>query len=299
MLRNYFVNLKKGTEFLNYGRHILRAAGVRYAKTRIQGNPSGEIRILDLGCGHGTDLRNIREEIHSVLPEGAGWKIQLFGVENYGPYVEECELSGIRVRSLDVERDPFPGDGAPYDLILANQILEHTKEIFWIFSEAARLLAPGGRFIVGVPNLASLHNRILLLFGQQPTAIQALSAHVRGFTYHDLKRFGEEGGYFRVVARSGSNFYPFPVPLAKILARLFPSMAWALFMEFERTSREGSFLDCLKGDQNFLETPFYGSPQNPAPETMETNRAERIAKKTAGKKNPGSSSRKKTGGKGI
>lgn len=266
MLRNFFVNLKKGTEYLNYGRHIIKERGAGHILNLISGNGnSGEVHILDLGCGHGTDLRQIRESVRERNMEKSGWKILLYGVENYGPYIDECELAGIRVSSLDIERDRLPGEGAPYDVIVANQVLEHTKEVFWIFAEVSRVLRPGGKFIVGVPNLASLHNRLLLLLGKHPTPIQTLSAHVRGFTAEDLRIFGTEGDFFKVTHVAGSNFYPFPVPVAKFLAKLFPSLAWGLFVEFERTDKAGNFLECLSGDENFLETPFYGSPQNPAP----------------------------------
>ena len=56
--------------------------------------------------------------------------------------------------------------------MIANQILEHTKEVFWIWHEIARVLAPQGQLILGVPNLASAHNRLLLLLGRQPTRDQ-------------------------------------------------------------------------------------------------------------------------------
>ena len=69
---------------------------------------------------------------------------------------------------------------------MANQILEHTKEIFWILDQVSTVLKEGGHFLLGVPNLASLHNRLLLAFGRQPSPIQNNSAHVRGYTKPDV-----------------------------------------------------------------------------------------------------------------
>lgn len=63
---------------------------------------------------------------------------------------------------LNIERDPLPFADESVDIFMANQVLEHCKEIFWIFSEVSRCLKPGGCFIIGVPNLAALHNRLLL-----------------------------------------------------------------------------------------------------------------------------------------
>jgi SAM-dependent methyltransferase len=258
MIRKFFVHLKRGTEYLNYGRPIIRRWG-EGALRRSYERGQREFHILDIGCGHGTDLQNISDAGSAFL---AGKAIHLHGIENHPPYVRECRERGIRTYSLDVEHDIYPLPDAKCDVVIANQVIEHTKEIFWVFSEAVRVLKPGGVFIVGVPNLASLHNRLLLLCGLQPTAQQSLSAHVRTFTKNDLKRFAETGGYLRCRESAGANFYPFPAWIAPLLSGLFPGMAWGLFMLFERMDTGGDFLDCLfEGEP--LETPYYGGPLNP------------------------------------
>lgn len=263
-MRAFFKRLKTGTEHLNYGRHIIRSWGAEaFRAAQREGRGKNQpFRILDLGCGKGDDLLGIRAEAGSPSPA----QLELHGVENYPPSVEILEEAGVVAYDLDIERDLLPGGGGDFDIVIANQVLEHVKEVFWILAEAARVLRPGGLFIAGVPNLASLHNRLLLLVGQQPTPIQTFSAHVRGFTKPDMRGFAERGGYFRLTGFRGSNFYPFPAPLARPLARVLPTMAWGAFFRLQRTDkRDGSFLDNLLGEDNFLETPFFGSPMNPAP----------------------------------
>ena len=262
MLRDLFIRIKSGTEYLNYGRDIIADWGADFLIhiLNAQDKKSQLLRILDLGCGHGTDLLNIKNRVVESLGEAV--TIELHGIENYEDYILECKNEGIRIQTIDIEKERFSFANSELDLLIANQILEHTKEIFWIMSEAARVLKPGGRFLVGVPNLASLHNRLLLLFGEQPTAQQSLSAHIRGFTKPDFTKFAEEGGFFRVTAFRGSNFYPFPPIISRSLSRLFPSFAFGIFFLLERTERNGSFLEYLKN--NLLETPFYGGPANPA-----------------------------------
>ena len=99
---------------------------------------------------------------------------------------------------MNLELDPLPFEDESIDVVMTNQVLEHVKEIFWILHQASRVLRVGGSMVIGVPNLASFHNRLLLLFGKQPTVIQNHSAHLRGYTRHDILRMFEmifPGGY--------------------------------------------------------------------------------------------------------
>jgi hypothetical protein len=112
--------------------------------------------------------------------------------------------------------------------------------------------------IIGVPNLASLHNRLLLLLGKQPTPIQTNSAHIRGFTKGDILKFVDScfpGGY-ELKAFGGSNFYPFPPMIARPLARFFPTMAWGIFLLLEKQrDYQREFLEYPIAQR--LETNFY------------------------------------------
>lgn len=187
------------------------------------------IRILDIGAGSGTDLLGLR----TVFPNAS-----LIGVESYLPNIEILKINKIEHVSMNMENDKLPFPDGSIDLVLTNQFLEHTKEIFWIMHEVSRVLKPGGHLIVGVPNLASLHNRLLLLCGKQPTCIQNASAHVRGYTKSDFSKFLSKPfpGGFKLIAFKGSNFYPFPPAIAKPLARLFPNLAWGITMLFQKQS---------------------------------------------------------------
>lgn len=245
---NVFYRMKKGTEYLNYGREIITDYCIKCTKDC---EKSGNIRILDLGAGAGTDLQNCRKK----LAGGGRTGIELWALESYAPNVERLKKQGIQVRCFNIERDRFPFQDESMDFIIMNQILEHTKEIFWIFSEVSRVLKINGGCIVGVPNLASLHNRIALLAGRQPTSIRALGPHVRGFTKKDFVKFIETDGYFKAEYFAGSNFYPFPPGISRILAGVFPNLAVSIFWGIRRTNRKGCFIHIL--DDRFYETPYY------------------------------------------
>lgn len=204
---------------LNYGRDSIRRFLADLVPYRV---------IIDLGAGHGDDLGIA----HTVCPAA-----RLIAIENHPPYATALQAAGAECHSLDIERDRLPLPDESADAVIANQVLEHTKDIFWIFHEATRVLRPGGCFIIGVPNLASLHNRVLLAAGRQPTAIKTDSGHVRGFVLGDLLGFCKAcfpGGY-RVRAREGANFYPLPPWAARVAARALPGMAWGIMLCLQKT----------------------------------------------------------------
>jgi ubiquinone/menaquinone biosynthesis C-methylase UbiE len=217
---------------LNWGRDIIKEWCAESAAKY-----DGGIRILDLGCSDGVDLINAKEAIRSK-------KVGMFGIECYRAYAKATRDHGIDVIQLDIERQSIPLKDNSVDIVIINQVMEHVKEIFWIIGEISRVLKEGGTLIVGVPNLASLHNRILLLLGQQPTAIEVLGPHVRGFTMPAFKRFIEADGYFKVRKVRGSNFYPFPSWVSKPLSKLLPTFSVGLFFLVEKI-KQGDFVHIL------------------------------------------------------
>ncbi|MEM6843531.1 MAG: class I SAM-dependent methyltransferase [Bacteroidota bacterium] len=225
---------------LNYGRHHIRKFLEMSAPYQI---------VLDLGAGHGDDLQ---------LAQKFDNNVKLHALESYPPYVEELQNKGISVFSANIERDTLPFDDESVDVIIMNQIMEHVKEVFWILHEVTRVLKVGGNFIVGVPNLAALHNRLLLLLGKQPSPLKNHSAHVRGYTkgdFHNLLNSGFPRGYL-LKNFGGSNFYPFPPVVARPLAIVLPTMAWGIFMRWQKVnSYKYGFLDYPVKSK--LETNFY------------------------------------------
>ncbi len=244
MLTDVLRKLKSGTEYLNYGRDVITAMTAEYAAQ----SPDGKLRVLDVGLGTAADILNVQETL-------APREVELYGLESYAPYVKAAREKKITVVSSNIEKDRFPFEDQYFDVVLANQVIEHTKEVFWIFSEVSRILKAGGVAIIGVPNLASLHNRIMLALGMQPSSIEMLGPHVRGITKGGFRRFITTDGYFELLKVRGSNFYPFPAAVARPLSRLLPAMSVSLFFLCRRTDRAGCFGDVLK--TRFYETPFF------------------------------------------
>jgi SAM-dependent methyltransferase len=228
---------------LNYGRDVV---------TDLVRRCEGAKSVLDIGAGGGQDLLNARQ----ALP-GA----RVIAFDFLAESLQRLASHGIEAHRVDIERDRFPLPDESIDVVIANQVLEHSKEIFWVFHEIARSLAVGGHLVLGVPNLASLHNRLLLAAGRQPTCIRSASAHVRGFTKADVLDFTQScfPGGFRLVRYAGSNFYPFPAALATPLARLLPSLAAANFYLLQKCLPYQDGFVAFPGARQ-LETNFFTGP---------------------------------------
>jgi ubiquinone/menaquinone biosynthesis C-methylase UbiE len=204
---------------------------------------------LDLGCGSGSDLMIVK----SYHP-----KARCIGVEYSDWAKTELIQKGIEPITVDIEREQLPLMNESVDLVIGNQILEHTKEVFWINHEVFRVLKIGGYFYIGVPNTLSLHNRILGLMGVHPTCVQLCSPHVRAFSKNDTIKFynkiAPQG--IKLVNFAGSQFYPFPKTLARPLSSVLPNLAVSIFFLFQKTCvYNGEFLSWL--DQAKLETNYF------------------------------------------
>jgi SAM-dependent methyltransferase len=178
--------------------------------------------VVDLGAGPGRDLEIVRRRHPHA---------KLIAVEAGTEYSHSLAGKADEIHLANIERDDLPLANGQADLIIANQVLEHTKEIFWIFHEVSRSLKIGGHFLFGVPNICSLHNRFLLLIGKQPTQHKVCSAHVRPFSKGDTLAFLNAcfpGGYELAEFR-GAQFYPFPARLSRLLASAFPTFAFTIF----------------------------------------------------------------------
>lgn len=204
---------------------------------------------VDLGAGLGRDLRIIK-----AAHPGA----RAIAVEGGREYARQIEAVADELHVLDIERSRLPFAEESIDLFVANQVLEHTKEIFWILHEVTRCLRVGGHFLIGVPNVASLHNRLLLLFGVHPTQHKLCSAHVRPFSKQDTLRFLEAcfpAGY-SLRRFGGSQFYPFPARLAKVFSAMFPTAAFSIFFLLRKNRRYDSEFATYPGRAK-LETNFW------------------------------------------
>jgi SAM-dependent methyltransferase len=81
---------------------------------------------------------------------------------------EQALAKGFNLIEHDVTQLPWSIDEDVFDVVLANQVLEHIPNTDEFLEEIHRVLAPGGYLVVSIPNLGSWINIVLLLFTIQP-----------------------------------------------------------------------------------------------------------------------------------
>jgi SAM-dependent methyltransferase len=185
-------------------------------------------RLLDVGCGEGRKTLLYAKQL-GVRTENVR------GLDTM-KYTEQAGKK-FRTDTLDLEKEKFPYPDEFFDVIICNQVVEHLKNFFLPLSEMERTLKTGGAMLIGIPNLAALHNRVLLLFGSQPVSNAIRGPHVRCFTRAAFKDFLRSNEKFKLSGTDAATLYPLPYPLVDIGARIFPALASGAFYSLRKTGR--------------------------------------------------------------
>jgi hypothetical protein len=143
---------------------------------------------------------------------------------------EPAVTPGTDFRQVDVEAAAFPAADGDFDLVIWNRDLDTVKNLGPALREVRRVLRPGGVFVVAVPNLAALHNRLLLMAGRQPTALPIGDGHhVRGFALNTMTEFLTRDLDFELLRVTGVGLAPVSTAvLPGPLRGIGHSAVWAL-----------------------------------------------------------------------
>jgi SAM-dependent methyltransferase len=206
---------------------------------RVRSESERPLSLLDVGCWDGENTERYR----AILGGPAR------GIEVFADQVRKARDRGIEIADIDLESGRFPWPDGSVDVVVVNQVFEHLKNVWLPMTEIARVLSPGGIMVFSVPNLASLHNRVMLALGLQPSSIRTFGPHIRGFTYRQAKHFVEFGDYFRVTRAVGVGFYPFPAAGSQWFANLWVSASHTPILVAKRIAPAAGI-----GEQTFYTT---------------------------------------------
>jgi 2-polyprenyl-3-methyl-5-hydroxy-6-metoxy-1,4-benzoquinol methylase len=135
--------------------------------------------LLEIGCGHGSFLNTARER---------GWSVQGLDLSRYAAEHVKARF-GIDVKVGVLEHARFPDQA--FDAVHMSHVLEHLMDPVSTLREVRRIMKPGARLGIEVPN--ELENAGTLLRGHfdglQPYAVR--STHVYFFSPSTLRRVVE------------------------------------------------------------------------------------------------------------
>jgi 2-polyprenyl-3-methyl-5-hydroxy-6-metoxy-1,4-benzoquinol methylase len=142
-------------------------------------------KILDIGCADG-------EFLNLLVKKG----YKCYGLEMVDKAIEQSKKKGIKVTN-DSFLGRLPFNKNTFDIVFAGEVIEHTFDDDLFLSEINRILKPKGILIITTPNLVSLGNRFLMLFGKLPRFAYA-QFHYRMFTPELIKKKLQKNN-FKVV----------------------------------------------------------------------------------------------------
>jgi len=129
---------------------------------------------------------------------GPGWLAEM--LQARGAQVRMTDLShiavelergrGVAAQQCELDAGPLPFADAAFDVVVCDSQLEHRFDPEHALNEMARVLAPGGRLILLLPNTAHWRVRWWLLRGRFPYVPNTPTdwLHIRFFTLPDTQR---------------------------------------------------------------------------------------------------------------
>jgi SAM-dependent methyltransferase len=204
---------------------------LQHAFRRLLGKVGIAGSLLDVGAGDGAFTKEYSRTLK--IPEG-----EVYGIEIVEQKLQALEEAGIHSTKLDLENENFPFSDESFEVISCNQVLEHLKNMFQPLLEMERTLKTNGYLVIGIPNLAALHNRILLAIGRQPICSHINGPHVRCFAHKGFGDFLRANSNFRMVGVAGASVYPLPYPLVQCAARVFPGLSAYTFYLLKKVKHD-------------------------------------------------------------
>lgn len=146
--------------------------------------------VLDIGCGTGAIGRHLAQRDDGTVIDGL--TISAREAELAAPHYRRVEIA-----DLDHAELARLFAGAAYDTIVCADVLEHVHDGARVLQQCRGLLAPAGRLLLSIPNVAYAGLIAELMCGEFRYREEGLldQTHLRFFTRRTLQRFLHDGGY--------------------------------------------------------------------------------------------------------
>jgi GT2 family glycosyltransferase/2-polyprenyl-3-methyl-5-hydroxy-6-metoxy-1,4-benzoquinol methylase/glycosyltransferase involved in cell wall biosynthesis len=193
--------------------------------------PAGS-RVLDVGTGSGA-LGKYLSTHKGCIVDGVTHNPEEVAIAS--PHYRRLELADLELRPLE---ELFSGE--TYDVVICADVLEHLRRPEQVLAGARQLLAPGGRILLSVPNVAHFGLIAELLDGDFRYREEGLldGTHLRFFTRRSLLALlGHHGWQAKrletiAVELRQSEFQVLPTALPAALLRRLLELPDALSYQF-------------------------------------------------------------------
>src|SRR3989338_3645587 len=184
-------------------------------------------QFLDLGCEDGTLSLALAKRINTK---------DISGVEIDGTAAIHAVKRGIKVKQFDLNKQ-FDFTNDSFDVVHANQIIEHLYDADNFLSEIHRILKPSGYAIISTENASSWCNIFASVMGWQIFSLTNMSTigslgnpwslyrntikkpaswiHIRIYNFRGLKELIQAHGFVIEEIR-GAGYFPFPAGMGNI-----------------------------------------------------------------------------------
>lgn len=158
-------------------------------------NASLRGNLLDIGCGNGEFLSNMRDlgwQVHGVEPDEHAVR---FAKEEFNLELHHGTLQSVG----------FPESS--FDVVTMNHVIEHVHDPIALVKECRRVLKRGGRLVVATPNVESIGHRLFKQFwrGLEPPR------HLHLFSLKTMQLCAEQAGLkvemLRTTTRSARSIF--------------------------------------------------------------------------------------------
>jgi 2-polyprenyl-3-methyl-5-hydroxy-6-metoxy-1,4-benzoquinol methylase len=172
----------------------------------------GDLEILDVGCGSGTNSAALAAKGHTV----------------HGVDLSEAAIARYRSRGFDGKVGDldngldFPD--AAFDLVFCSEVIEHMTSPENLVAEMNRVLKPGGYLVLSTPNSAFWLYRLLGFAGYTVSELQH-PKHFQFFSQRSLLRLLNSVG-FQPKSISGRNMYLILPSMAGRFERILPKLGF-------------------------------------------------------------------------
>jgi SAM-dependent methyltransferase len=174
-------------------------ASHRVVLDAVEDHPAGR-RVLDLGCGSGRVAAELRKQGHFVV-----------GVDRASEPETAARVDLLVVSDLEEGLPDEVVEGAPYDCVLAADVLEHLRNPDMLLRELHRVCTPETILVASIPNFGHWYPRLRIGFGRFDYDHRGIldATHMRFFTWRSFRGMAYRGGW--LVERRGVTGLPLEI----------------------------------------------------------------------------------------